>query len=802
MLVSLGSTLGPGIRGIADSVLSTESVARGGSSFLFTMARPTRRSGNLPAEVTSFIGRRRELADLRKQLAAARLVSLVGPGGVGKTRLAIRIATDLARGFPHGAWLVELADVRDPVLVANAVIAALDLRDLAATEPPTLLLSYLTEKQLLLVVDNCEHLLEAAAQLVTEIIRAAPGVRVIATSREPLSVSGEHVVPVPPLELPSAHAAETLAHLRQNEAVMLFAERAAAASGRFELTASNQAAVVDLCRRLDGLPLAIELAAVRTRVLSPEQILERLSDRFGLLTGGSRAALPRHQTLQTTIDWSHDLLSASERTLLRRLCVFAGRFTLEDVESVCTSDDVPAESALDLLSSLVEKSLVMKEDARSVACYRLHETMREYAAGKLREAAEHQTVELRCVGYYVSRLQGSAFQGRYELIEWLGWMDLEIDNVRSVLRRCVTHDDFANGVILASSVSWYWITRATTEGVRWLDELLGAGHATPEVDAWAYFIRGFLAVLQSDPAAARPALARAVTAARESGQLIPLSNSLSMASIAENMGGDPGSARRLLDEAAEVTNGLDDLPARVTLLQARAFNGFFEADLETVRSASSEGVRLTRESGDLYSLEMMLMNLGLTALIAGDLDGSKPLFEEALRIARQIDDRVAQYALLDALGYHAARTGQARLGAQLLGAAETVRTGAGASVIAFLAPLLAQAEESAVAALGASRFEAELKAGKRLSRSAAIGLALGEPAPVAAATRDGDGSGPLGKREAEVARLVAGGLSNKQIGTRLFISERTVDSHVRGILNKLGFNSRAQIAAWMASSKP
>ncbi len=764
------------------------------------MARPSRRSGNLPAEATSFIGRRRELAELRKQLTAARLVSLVGPGGVGKTRLAIRIARDLARGFPGGAWLVELADVRDPALVANAVIAALDLRAQASTEPMPLLLSYLHERELLLVLDNCEHLLGAAAHLVTEVIRAAPGVRVIATSREPLSVSGEHVVPVPPLELPSAHGAEPLAQVRENEAVMMFTQRAAAASGRFELSASNQAAVVDLCRRLDGLPLAIELAAVRTRVLSPDQILDRLSDRFGLLTGGSRAALPRHQTLQTTIDWSHDLLTETERTLLRRLCVFAGRFTLEDVESVCISEDMPAANALDLLTSLVEKSLVMKEDARTIACYRFHETMREYAGLKLREVGEQQTLELRFVDYYVSRCQGSAFQARFGLPEWLEWMDLEIDNVRSALRRCLTHDDFAKGITLASSVSWFWITRATTEGVRWLDELLGPGHGNPEVDMWAYFIRGFLAVLQSDSIAARPALQRAVAAARETGQLIPLSHSLSMSSIAESMAGDPGSARRFHDEAAVVTSGLDDITARVSLLQAGALNGFFEGDLEAVRSASSEGARLSRVTGDLYSLEMMLLNLGLTALIAGELDESKPLFVEALGIAHRIDDRVAQYALLDALGYNAAMSGRARLGAQLLGAAETVRTGTGASVIAFLVPLLAQAEESAVAALGASRFEAELNAGKLLSRTGAIGLALGEPVRVAAVAAHEEEERLLGKRQAEVARLVADGLSNKQIGARLFISERTVDSHVRGILNKLGFNSRAQVAAWMASA--
>jgi predicted ATPase len=232
------------------------------------MARPSRRAGNLPAEATSFVGRRRELAEVRQKLSEGRLVTLVGPGGVGKTRLAIRAAADLRRGFRDGGWFVELADVRDPPLVGNAVIAALDLRDQAAADPVALLASYLQEKQLLLVVDNCEHLLEGAARLVAEVIRAGPGVRVIATSREPLSLPAEHVVPVPPLELPTSGAGEPLAQLRRNEAVLLFTERARAAAGRFELTASNEAAVVELCRRLDGLPLAIELAAVRTRVLS------------------------------------------------------------------------------------------------------------------------------------------------------------------------------------------------------------------------------------------------------------------------------------------------------------------------------------------------------------------------------------------------------------------------------------------------------------------------------------------------------------------------------------------------------
>ena len=753
----------------------------------------------MPAETTSFVGRRHELAEARKKLATARLISLVGPGGVGKTRLAIRIATDLGRGFPGGAWLAELAELRDPALVGTAVMAALDLRDQATAEPLALLRSYLKDKELLLVLDNCEHVIEAAAQLVSEVIRAAPGVRVIATSREPLSVAGEHVLPVPPLGLPASDAADPLAQLRENEAVALFIERAAAASGRFELTAANQAAVVGLCRRLDGLPLAIELAAVRTRALGPEQIRDRLGDRFGLLTGGRRAALPRHQTLRTTIEWSYDLLTPAERALLRRLCVFAGRFTLDDVESVCCSGDAPAARALDLLSSLIDKSLMIKEDVAGAACYRLHETMREYARLRLHEVAgEEEDLELRCADYYLSRCAQFAVEGRYRLLPWLAWMELEIDNVRAVLRRCMDRGDSRRGIDLASRLIWYWATRGTTEGVRWLDELL-AGEAGPAEHPWVYFVRGFLAVLQNDPAAARPALEHGVIAARAAGQLDALSQSLAMASIAANVAGDRASSGRLLDEARVVADGLDDLGTTLMLHQALALNGLLDGDLGAVRSAASQGVLLSREAGDLYSLGMMLLNQGFAALISGDLRESGQGLAEGLRIARQLDDRVAQCHLLGGLGCSAAGAREPRLAAQLFGAMENLRAEAGARINMGMAPVLAQATASVKTTLGASKFETEFAAGQQLSREAAVRLALGEATPAAVAASDHASAGVLRQRETEVARLVADGLSNKEIGARLFISERTVESHVRSIMNKLGFNSRAQIAGWITT---
>jgi predicted ATPase/DNA-binding CsgD family transcriptional regulator len=763
------------------------------------MASPKHHSGNLPAEATSFIGRRHELAELRRKLTTARLVSLVGPGGVGKTRLAIRIASDLGRGFAAGAWLVALAEVRDAALVANAAVAALDLRDQAATEPMQILVSYLQDKELLLVLDNCEHLVEAAAQLVAEVLRAAPAVRVITTSREPLQVLGEQVVPVPPLELPPGDGTVALGQLRQNEAVRLFTERAAAASGTFELTDSNQAAVVHLCRRLDGLPLAIELAAVRTRVLTAEQILERLTDRFALLTGGSRAALPRHQTLRTTIDWSHDLLSAGEQALFRRLCVFAGRFGLDDIEAVCANDQVPEAGTLALLSSLVDKSLVMKEDVKLLARYRLHETMREYASLKLRNANEADVFEERCLEYYRTRCLQAADQARYQPVQWLEWIELEIDNIRLILEQCVARGDFARGLDLAAAISYYWITRGTTESVRWLDQLLASGEASPRTQVRAYYLRGWLSLLQGDPAAARPWIARAVATARESHQLAQLSESLSIAATAEDAIGDFAAASRFLDEAEAMTAALHDYPATIELVMARVIHAVFQGDMDRAGAMSSEGVRLSREAGDLFQVETMLRLLATVAMMVGDLDACKLRSVEALRIARQIDHRIAQYYSLTALGWHAASSGQARLGAQLLGAAETVATGAGAIIYGPAVPLLAAAKESAVTALGASKFEAEFKTGKRLSRQAALRLALGESNHVEVATERIE-AGPLAKREVEVARLVAEGLSNKQIGARLFISDPTVASHIRNIMNKLGVNSRAQIASWITSS--
>jgi DNA-binding CsgD family transcriptional regulator len=479
--------------------------------------------------------------------------------------------------------------------------------------------------------------------------------------------------------------------------------------------------------------------------------------------------------------------------------VFAGRFTVDDAETVCATGDGMAARALDLLSALVDKSLVTKEDIRRVACFRLHETMREYAALRLRDAAEEEVLDESFVEYYRMRCLEAEDDARHRTLEWLQWVELEIDNIRSALQKCLATSDWRRGLELATSIDYYWVTRGTTESMRWFDDLLAVAAGSADVPARAYHFRGWLSMRQADPEAARPWLARAISSARGAGQLSQLSESLSTAATAENMAGDHAAALRLLDEAGAITPGLSHYPASIGLIQARAIHAFFEGDLDTAKATSAAGARLSREVGDLYYLVQMLQYLGQAAMLAGDATASKPRFLDALRIARQIDDRLAQYDLLSLLGWHAAMSGHPRLAAQLLGAAEAVGSGAGAGMAGPAMPLLARANEAAASALGESRFEAAFEAGRRMGREAALRIALSESEEIDTDPSDQIATGPLAKREVEVARLVAEGLTNKQIGTRLFISERTVATHVRNILNKLGFGSRAQIASWMAS---
>ena len=359
------------------------------------MAPGARVTGNLPAELTSFVGRRGELAEVRRLLAGSRLVTLTGVGGVGKTRLALRAAAGLRRAFRDGVWLVQLDQLRDEALVAQAVAGALGLQDRAGYAPAAALADYLAGRQLLLVLDNCEHLVDAAAKLADLLLRAAAGLRVLATSRESLNITGEMVLAVPPLAAPEAGRRLTVAELARFPAAGLFAERAAQVVPGFAVTEANMAAVAGICRRLEGLPLAIELAAARLPVLSPEQIDARLGDRLGLLTRGSRTRPARQQTLRASIEWSYELCSQAERLLWARLSVFAGGFELDAAEGICADHRLAADQVLDLLAALAGKSILTAAHGKGVARYRLPETLREYGQERLHESGEYTALRRR-----------------------------------------------------------------------------------------------------------------------------------------------------------------------------------------------------------------------------------------------------------------------------------------------------------------------------------------------------------------------------------------------------------------------
>ena len=497
------------------------------------------------------------------------------------------------------------------------------------------------------------------------------------------------------------------------------------------------------------------------------------------------------------IDWSFDQLTEAEQVLFRRLCVFAAHFTLEDVEGVCTADDTTGSDALNLLASLVDKSLVTKEDVRGVTCYRLHETMREYASIKLREADEEERLRERCLEHYRLTCLRSADWARYHLVELLAWADLEIDNLRAALQQCVRREDLRSWPRYRR-IDAVLLDHARHDGVGALARPVLACHkASAPTMVRGYYLRGWLSMLQGDPAGGRPWIARAVATARQAGEQALLSESLSMSATTATVAGDPEAARGFLDEAEAMAASLNDFPATIELLLSQSIHAIFTGDLATVEALSLNGVALSRDAGDLYQLENMYRNLGVATMMSGDSHASNAWFGEALQVARQVDNRLGQYWGLAAAGWYAAQVGRMRAAAQLLGAADVLCTQTGSALGGPTIPVAAAARQQSMEALGAAVFDAEFETGQRLSREVALRVALGEPASLDTSGSNGPAASPLAKRELEVAALVAEGLSNRQIGVRLFISEATVASHMRHIMDKLGVNSRSQIAVLM-----
>src|SRR5829696_2809070 len=458
---------------------------------------------NLPLELSSFVGREKELAEVKRLLENNRLLTLTGSGGCGKTRLALAVASELVEAFEDGVWLVDLAPLADPALVPQAVASTLGVREQSGRILTEILYAYLRSKKVLLVLDNCEHLIEACAKLSEVLLRSCPQLRVLATSREALGITGEVTWLVPSLTLPDLRHLPAFESLPRYESARLFLERTAAVKPTFVLTEQNAGAVAQICYRLDGIPLAIELAAARTKVLSVEQVADRLDDTFKLLSAGGRTAVPRQRTLHATMDWSHELLPEEERTLFRRLSVFAGGFTLEAVESVCAGEDLTRDEVLELLSHLVDKSLVMVREESGEARYRLLETVRQYGWEKLSESGEEEQVRERHAGHYLTLAEEAEPELKGEgQVAWLKRFEREHDNLRAAMRWLLDRGESEKAVRLGWALwLFWWIRGHFAEGRRSMERALTTGGSAampPSARAKALFVAGTMACGQGD----------------------------------------------------------------------------------------------------------------------------------------------------------------------------------------------------------------------------------------------------------------------------------------------------------------
>ena len=572
---------------------------------------PTRRDAkpthNLPAQLTSFIGREREMAEVRRLLETTRLLTLTGAGGTGKTRLALQVAAERLGNFPDGIWFVELAPLADPSLVVQSVMTTLGLRERASTAPETILKDYLHAKNLLLLLDNCEHLLVACAQFADTFLRACPHLKILASSREPLGVTGETTYRVPSLSSPTPTSDLQLlvSSPTQYDAVRLFIDRAQMVLPSFQVTNQNTPSIAQICYRLDGIPLALELAAARIKGMKPGQIAERLDDRFRLLTGGSRAGLPRHQTLRATMDWSYGLLSESERRLLGRLSVFAGGWMLEAAEAVCTGDTIEANNVLDLLLHLIDKSLVVvDEEAKSQAArYRMLETIRQYAREKLLDSGESEHVRDRHLDFYLKfaedaepKLVGA------DQMTWFNRLDSEHDNLRNALDWSLSENRAEKGLRTAAALYRFWLTRGY----------------------WSEGYQRLVGSLRTQGADKRT-LARG--------------KALQVAGGFANMTGSSEDSHRLYDEGISILReiGEESKPLLEIALANYAFSLIYN-DLATARTCAEEAAQLSRESGNTPVLALALVVLGNVARWTCDFTSALQFVEESAALCRETGD--------------------------------------------------------------------------------------------------------------------------------------------------------------------
>jgi predicted ATPase/DNA-binding CsgD family transcriptional regulator len=740
---------------------------------------------NLPLQLSSFIGREREIAKVKHLLATSRLVTLTGAGGCGKTRLALQVATDLLTTFADGVWLVEYASLADPVLVPPQVAVSLAVREQAGQPLLTTLTSYLRDKQALLILDNCEHLIAACAQLADTLLRGCPSLHLLATSREALNLAGEHIYLVPSLE--------------PDPAVRLFIERATAAQAHFTPDEKNADAVAQICRRLDGIPLAIELAATRVKALSIEQIAARLDNVFQLLTGGNRTALPRQQTLRAAMDWSYDLLSGPERALFRRLSVFAGGWTLEAAEEVAsgsTSDalhlplatsDLPRTDVLDVLMHLVDKSLVVLDEQTAELRYRMLEPVRQYAHEKLLEAGEGAAMQARHLNAFLQFAEAAAPKlfGAAQA-QWMNRLERDHDNLRAALAWALAQSESAAALRLSGALEQFWQVRGYwSEGRQWLQEALALSRRAADLAEMSFDYRGWYANVlnaagtfassqgdytaagtfleeslalsralgdsqgiasslrnlgnvartQGEYAAARALLEESLTLSRELGDKQGIAASLQKLGVAARYQGDDAASRALLAEGLALSRGLGDKQGIAASVQNLGILALNQRDSVAARALLGESLALSRELGDRRTMSLSLVSLGSLAGDQGDYAVARELFEEGLALCRESGYKYGTVWGLAGFARLAQAEGQPQRAARLLGALEALHERTGTRPQPRERAWVERTRREARAQLDAAIFNAAWETGRQMPLDEAIAFALQKTAEPARPAR-------------------------------------------------------------------
>jgi predicted ATPase/DNA-binding CsgD family transcriptional regulator len=782
------------------------------------------RQGNLPAQLTSLVGRRSEIAEAAVLVRTSRLVTLTGVGGVGKTRLAMQVASDLRRIFVHGVWLVDLSAVpaqgafeapdqggQEVDVLAYLVMSALDMRPHHAAPPVRELAGYLADRHVLLVLDNCEHVLPRCARLVDELLRACGRLRVLATSREPLAVAGEVIYQVTPLPVPDSDRLP-VKELARFESVALFEERARAAVPDFALTERNGESVARLCRRLDGLPLAIELAAARVRALAPQQILARLTERSTLLSRGSRDVPARQQTLRACVEWSYELCDTSEQVLWSRLSVFVGGFELDAIERVCADDTLPADGLIDVLTGLVDKSIVERVDLGDrggQARYGMLETLRGFGRERLIEAAEEATLRRRHRDWCRELIDRSHAQWtKHRQAYWFSRLPHEHANLRAAVEFCLG-DRAEIETAMHMLVTWprsLWANHgAAREALTWLDRAL-MEPATPTVTrSRATALAAGLSLLAGDAGSTAERLEQA----RHLGDRLDDPLTLALCAYTEanatwhqnDLTGAIEAAERgllLLSRMAE-----PDPSLRLHLLLHALWAVAMAGDQPRSQRYFHQIREITDNGGDLASRAMAEWGIAIAAWRAGQVEEAGQHVQESVRI-RQLTG--ASYVLhaglnVELMAWIADRQQRHQRAATLLGAADSLFTQHGTPISTtyrMLSDDRRACEHHAREALGDEEYTRAFDEGTALTLADALAYIVDDNTPTKPSPPARPGvSTPLTRREHQVAELVARGMSNKDIARTLVISRRTAEGHVDHILTKLGFTSRAQIAAWI-----